>query len=357
MWILSMLLIVLRAQSISDRLANSDVGISSLHPHVGPSVPPVDLLAKDDHVSDLTPEEYVEKRLMKQLRLYHAKTYYRERTFKLLMWTVYVIGGVGTLLAAFEFDIWIAVTTALIQLLQSHMDYTQSESLVVSYTQAAISLDGIRAWWESLSLTKKSMPEQFAKLVEDTEGTIDAERARYLSKLSRAIDRTREDLADGSSGDDSDSDQDGADADAASTLNPPFTFSSSGHPTLASAAPFSGGGGGFSGTASQRLSIRGPRAPPRSRATSTSAAVPSAASVDSARPSNGPIAEFPWEEMVRDGFDRSPRLAPTSPEKPLPAAQPPANARDSVAPSEVVASTGPRETVSRIADQTNVVSQ
>jgi len=67
-----------------------------------------------------------------------------------IRWLVYIVGGVGTLLAAFGHELWIALTTAIVTAVTSYLGNQQVESIVVKYSQAAVDLGNVKAWWAAL---------------------------------------------------------------------------------------------------------------------------------------------------------------------------------------------------------------
>jgi hypothetical protein len=89
----------------------------------------------DDCFSDLSAEEYIRYRLEDQCAFYKNRTGRLERELKLWQWSIYLLGGVGTFLAAIGLEIWIAVSSGIagglnyifrVQKDRTHIDCLQS---------------------------------------------------------------------------------------------------------------------------------------------------------------------------------------------------------------------------------------
>lgn len=143
-----------------------------------------DGLPKDpDRTSDLDPESYIKYRLEEQFDWYRRKARSYDRQHQLLQTSVYVFGGVGTLLAAIGFQSWVAVTAALAAALVNYLEYRRVEVTLMGYNESADALYDIRTWWYSLSAAEQANFNNFEKLVVNTEETIRSEHNSWLQDM------------------------------------------------------------------------------------------------------------------------------------------------------------------------------
>ncbi|MEL6230227.1 MAG: DUF4231 domain-containing protein [Cyanobacteria bacterium J06627_3] len=142
--------------------------------------------------SDLTnPEHYLQFRLVTQFEWYRKQAKKLAQQLQIFQTSVYIFGGVGTLLAAFEISrSWVAVTTALVGAFTNYLEVKRIEASLIGYNQAADTLYDIRAWWYSLAAeerydpkTKRPDQKQFRRLVDSCEGTIRSETTSWLQDM------------------------------------------------------------------------------------------------------------------------------------------------------------------------------
>ncbi len=141
----------------------------------------------DNGFSPLTPEQYLEVRVLHQAEWYQGKVIRVERTHRLLRWAVIGFGALGTLLAAIGFELWIAVTTAVIGAVTTYLEYTQVENTLLHYNQAASDLETIRRWWVSLPADAKLKQANVNKLVDQAEGIMQTESTGWLQEMQDAM--------------------------------------------------------------------------------------------------------------------------------------------------------------------------
>ena len=177
-----------KIESISRQLMQTDVNLSALRLPTGPIPPRVaGPTAADDGLSFLTPERYISLRLADQLTYYQGKTVRLERQLRLLQWLIYIFGGVGTLLAAAGFDLWIALTTALAAACTTYLGYQQIENSLIKYNQAATDLTNVHGWWMALSLDERADPNNVDTLVEHTEKILGNELTGWVQEMHNAL--------------------------------------------------------------------------------------------------------------------------------------------------------------------------
>lgn len=186
-----------RAQNVEDitrRLARSEVNTSALAPYEGP-IPPRGLTsdADGDALARLTPQRYVAERLIDQL------AYYRRRAVKLdwqltaLQWSILLLGGVATFLAAIGLDLWLALITTIVAAISGFLGHRQVEGRLMTYNQTATDLENVRGWWIALSAEEQGDARNVDKLVDCVESLLGSELGGWLRKMQDALDDLRKD--------------------------------------------------------------------------------------------------------------------------------------------------------------------
>jgi FtsZ-binding cell division protein ZapB len=145
----------------------------------------------DDGFSYLTPDRYVEVRLGDQLNYFKKKAVQIERQLKALYWLTFIVGGVGTYLAATNQQVWIALTTALVAAIGTYLGYRQTENTLMKYNQAATDLANVKTWWNALSAEEQSVQENIDSLVEHTEQVLQSELDGWVQQMQNALAELR----------------------------------------------------------------------------------------------------------------------------------------------------------------------
>ena len=161
----------------------------SLGPYSGPVPPPYGAASGDDGFERLTPEAYLEFRLDDQLNYYRVKVLGKSLLLRRLQMLVYLVGGMGTFLAALGLELWIALTTACVTAVTSYLGSQQVESIVVKYSQAAVELGNVKAWWMALGPEAQSRQSAVDELVERTETVLMREHSQWVVQLEQAANR------------------------------------------------------------------------------------------------------------------------------------------------------------------------
>ncbi|MFQ5575575.1 MAG: DUF4231 domain-containing protein [Anaerolineae bacterium] len=175
-----------KAKLIGSQLMETEVNQASLKLYRGELPPQQAVFADDDGFSELTPEKYLKWRLEHQYEFYRAKAEQLNRRMRRLEGSIYLLGGLGTFLAAIGLEIWIAVTTALAAAVISYLEIRRVEATLISYNQAATDLESIRIWWHAVELAGKTK-ENFDKLVRNTEGVLQSEHAGWEQEMRNAL--------------------------------------------------------------------------------------------------------------------------------------------------------------------------
>jgi hypothetical protein len=140
----------------------------------------------------LSAEEYATQRLQDQIKFMVSKTAKLNRQLKQTQLWIYVAGGVGTLLAAINTDVWVALTTSLATALTTKLESEQVENSLVQYNQALTALLNIKTWWNALSQWEKGRRTNIDLLVEQTEQTMEFELSGWVQQMQSALDKLTE---------------------------------------------------------------------------------------------------------------------------------------------------------------------
>ena len=177
---------------ISQKLMQTEVNLDALSPYEGPIPPEMyGAAAEDDGLISLTPNRYITIRLGDQLNYYRHKTNDLKKELRLWQWLIYIFGGVGTLLAALGWELWIALTTAFVGAFMTILQYKQIENSLIQYNQTATDLANMKLWWTALSDGDKKKSENKIKLVENTEKILEKELTGWIQTMEDALSELR----------------------------------------------------------------------------------------------------------------------------------------------------------------------
>ncbi|TAK14367.1 MAG: DUF4231 domain-containing protein [Anaerolineae bacterium] len=177
-----------RVQTISERLMKTEVNKDGLETYKG-ILPPANAVApNDDGFSFLPPDAYIRQRLEDQLSFYQGKIVRYGKKIRELNWRIILFGAVGTALAAFGFEIWIAATTAIVGAITTYLEYNQYENTLIGYNQAARDLESIRMWWRATPSLEKEDHTTFERLVENTESVLSNEHGGWIQNMKDALE-------------------------------------------------------------------------------------------------------------------------------------------------------------------------
>jgi hypothetical protein len=183
-----------RVEDITRRAMRTEVNVSALKPYDrDKGLPPYmgAVLAADNGFSVLTPNRYVQVRLSDQLNYYRSRAIKHERKLKVIQWAIFLIGGLGTLLAAINQQVWIALTTAIATALATYLSYQQTESTLTKYNQAATDLANVKAWWTALPPEEQAKQTNIDALVDHTEQVLQSELDGWVQQMQNALAELR----------------------------------------------------------------------------------------------------------------------------------------------------------------------
>jgi hypothetical protein len=182
-----------RVEEISRRIMQTEVNSSSLVPYDKAKRFPPAISKLDDGFSLLTPDRYIQVRLDDQLGYYKKQAGRMERTVKRFQWTIYIIGGLGTLLAAINQQVWIALTTALTTAIATYLSYKQTENSLTKYNQSATNLANVKAWWTALPAEEQAKQTSVDSLVDHTEKVLQSELDGWVQQMQNSLANLRKD--------------------------------------------------------------------------------------------------------------------------------------------------------------------
>ena len=172
-----------KLKDISSALAQSEVNRTSV-PAVVESDP--------TRLTFLSPDDYLKDRIDDQISYFVKKTASLYKQLKTVLVWIYIAGGVGTVLAAFNGDVWVALTTAVAATLTTRLETDQVENTLVQYNQALTGLRNIASWWKALSQWEKGRSRNIDLLVDQTEKTLEGELAGWVQQMQTALDKLTE---------------------------------------------------------------------------------------------------------------------------------------------------------------------
>ncbi len=176
-----------RLEEITRRTMRTEVNTSSLQPYDKRRGFPPYSGPDDDGLAYLSPARYVHVRLDDQFRYFRGKAVRLERQLRTLSWVTFIVGAVGTYLAAIDQQVWIALTTALVGGIGTYLGYRQVESTLGKYNQAAADLANVRAWWQALPPEDRNTAATTDSLVEHTEQVLQLDLDGWVQQMQNAL--------------------------------------------------------------------------------------------------------------------------------------------------------------------------
>jgi hypothetical protein len=180
-------------EDVTRRLARSEANTMALPIYSGPIPPQYATGEGDDGMSPLPPDRYIEMRLEDQLKFFRKKAVGLDTLLERLQWGILGVGGLGTLLAAIGFDLWVALTTAIAGALATYLSYRGVESTLTNYNQTAIDLENIKGWWTALLPGEQGDPLNVDALVENTEKVLSTELSGWTQRMQDSLANLRKD--------------------------------------------------------------------------------------------------------------------------------------------------------------------
>ena len=180
-------------EDVTRRLARSEANTTALPIYSGPIPPQYATGDGDDGMSPLAPDRYIEVRLDDQLKFFRRNAVTLDILLERLQWGILGVGGLGTLLAAIGFDLWVTLTTATAAALGTHLSYRGVDLTLTNYNQTAIDLENIKGWWTALRPDEQSDPLNVDALVQHTEQVLATELSGWTQRMQDALANLRKD--------------------------------------------------------------------------------------------------------------------------------------------------------------------
>jgi hypothetical protein len=184
--------LALEVDKITKALAQSEVNRAGV-----PKVPAVS--SGEDPLTTLSGDQYAKERIEDQLEYYEKTTRRLDTEVKRFHALIYVAGGIGTFLAAIGFNVWVALTTAVVTALTARLEAEQKEASLAQYNQARARLQFVLNWWNSLSSVEKEEQRNRNRLVDDTENALQGELAGWVQQMQAALDQAQKALEEAAS--------------------------------------------------------------------------------------------------------------------------------------------------------------
>jgi hypothetical protein len=186
--------LALRVEDVTRRLARTEVNTAAFKPYLG-TIPPAMFAtgAADDGLSLLSPGRYLAIRVADQLRYYRKSAIRLHRALVVWQAAILGLGGLGTLLAALDRSVWVAVTTAAVTAATTHLGYRQIEATLTTYNQTATDLENVEGWWQALSRDGQADPTNLDKLIDLGEKVLASELDGWVPKMQDALAALRKD--------------------------------------------------------------------------------------------------------------------------------------------------------------------
>ncbi|MFK5971189.1 MAG: DUF4231 domain-containing protein [Candidatus Marithrix sp.] len=176
-----------KVKQLNSHLMQTEVKMSAMKKYDGNLPPQYSVAENDDGFTMLSPERYIKMRLEDQLSYYQDKTTKLEYQWTILQWCIYGLGGIGTLLAARGFELWIAFTTGLVAAFTTYLGYKKVEERLTKYNQAAVNLTNILNWWTALSTSNQMKQNNIDKLISSTETALSSEFNEWVKQMQETM--------------------------------------------------------------------------------------------------------------------------------------------------------------------------
>ena len=160
---------------IAERLAASEAGYSSLDtstPLAAIRSIAYRASARDDGFEVLSPEKFIELRLLETLRRYQDECAHADWWSRTLSIAITALGGLGVFLGAFRLELYIAVAVSCASALAAVEVAANYDGRVVALNRAGTELRDIHAWWEARTPIERANPQKYARLVRDVNAAI-----------------------------------------------------------------------------------------------------------------------------------------------------------------------------------------
>ena len=140
----------------------------------------------DPGFNDLTGEDYFKYRLENELN-WHIKKINQKQKERLRLKTLIIISGAaGAVLAALNFNIWVALTASITTTMLGWQELKNLDLVVRNYSKVILELGIIADHWKNIAQPKKTQSE-FYKMVNFTEDLLWSRNVEYIKAMQEAL--------------------------------------------------------------------------------------------------------------------------------------------------------------------------
>ncbi|MDP9078855.1 MAG: DUF4231 domain-containing protein [Bacteroidota bacterium] len=177
-----------RLSAIRQKAMHTDINSTHTSSYKGKLPPPMAADdGKDDGFSRLDPAHYVTHRLQSQLDFYSSKVSDMNTALTFYNWGIYIVTGLGTLLAVWNAQVWVALTTSIVAATGSWLGYQQWDNTRSKYNQGIADLSDSRDWWNALLPADRQLRDNIDKLVARTEQILQTEYDGWAQQMQQTL--------------------------------------------------------------------------------------------------------------------------------------------------------------------------
>eukprot|EP00741_Cyanophora_paradoxa_P000277 tig00000403_g268.t1 len=127
---------------------------------------------EDNGFAQLEPDQYIKLRVQPKIRRFRKESKELSLWLKFLQIVSYLVGGLGAVLGALNFRIWIALTTGAVSVLTAFQELEKLEMRLMRMNMAITELNNLLVWWAALGRGDKLKRANVDKLVLQAEAAI-----------------------------------------------------------------------------------------------------------------------------------------------------------------------------------------
>ncbi len=177
----------------------------------------------DNGFNKLTPEDYLQFRVIPQRDWYVKKVYEDYERIKDWRKIVLAIGVLSAVLAAIQLEPYIVITTAAVVAINTHLQLNLIGNNYGIYQITANRLDSEVTRWKNLSPEEQAKPENLDNFVTNVERIFEEERVIWMQQAGKSQNETEQSLIKGASSREGIPSFDSSTLEHAVTFNTPVT--------------------------------------------------------------------------------------------------------------------------------------
>jgi hypothetical protein len=187
-----------KIEAITKQLLQSEVNLSAIQPYIESDKKPIPpkmygASVHDKGYVDLTPDDYIKFRIGDQINYYDQRIAQLDLRLRIFQWLIYIMGGIGTFLAAERHELWVALTVALVGLFTTFLEYRQIQNTIIQYNQARTNLENLQNWWIALPEADRMKEKgNIDKLVDTAETILNSELTGWVQQMQGAMTKIYE---------------------------------------------------------------------------------------------------------------------------------------------------------------------